>query len=172
MADGSFCCDSAGLYTYTIMKKYIIAFGLSLLLLHGYAADRYWALKIQTGAVVPLSEVSYILSSSNAKSFTIVKKDAGEITGVTDARVVRTDGGETGITGIKDEAAIQQAGNDLMIMGAEAGQPVTIFTLDGKVVLRTVTTDGQTRIDISSLIPQAYVLRVGKISVKFLKTME
>lgn len=47
-------------------------------------------------------------------------------------------------------------------MGAEAGQPVTIFTLDGKVVLRTVTTDGQTRIDISSLIPQAYVLRVGK----------
>lgn len=154
-------------------KKYMIALALSLSLLTVRAADRCWALRIQNGATVPLSEVSYILSSSGAKSFTIVKKDAGQVSGVTDATVIRTDAGVTGIHDVQaadvPATVVQQVGNDLVIIGAESGLPVSIFTLDGKIVLRTATTESQTRVDISTLAPQTYVLRVGGTGVKFLK---
>ena len=60
-------------------------------------------------------------------------------------------------------------GDQLVISGTAAGQQVVVYSLAGAVLLRTVTADTQTTLNIGNLTSGVYVLKVGGTAIKFMK---
>jgi len=57
----------------------------------------------------------------------------------------------------------------LLIKGLEANQTARVFSLDGKLMSTSQTTDSETKIDVSNLQQGNYLLQIGAEIVKFIK---
>jgi hypothetical protein len=136
------------------------------------AAEEFWCMRTQGGELVRISDVSYLLTSSGAKDFTIVKSDNSQLQGITSVSFVKsTATGIASVAATPQEPALyaHEVGTDLTILGTATGQPVYIYNAGGRLVRTARTAADQTSIDVSSLAHGLYILRVGRSSVKFIK---
>lgn len=136
------------------------------------AADTFWCMRTQSGDLVKMSDVSYLLTSSGAKDFSIVKSDNSQLQGVTSVNFV-----QSSATSIASVSATPQdptlyaheVDGELIVMGTAAGQRINIYTVSGMSVISAQTTSDNTRVDVSQLAHGVYILKVGKNSIKFIK---
>lgn len=153
------------------MKKIL----LSILMLYALAvnaADAVWCMVTNTGTVIPMSNVSYIIAEGAApETFSIVLKSGSPIEGVGKASFSQQDA--TGITNVIENGGTpvltRAFGDQLTISGAEEDLRIDIYSINGKLLKRDRTSNSQTTIYIGDLTPGLYVLRVGGSSLKFTK---
>lgn len=74
----------------------------------------------------------------------------------------------TGIDGIETaKLKVEVAGNTLRITGAHTGDKITIYTMDGKLVNRSIAEDSYVQnISLSNLTIGNYIVKIGKESIK------
>jgi hypothetical protein len=152
------------------MKKII----LSLLILFSLtvsAADEFWAMKTQTGELVKLSDVSYILETDGAKTFSIVCSSStiNDVTGVTFVKTTAAGITSTAVSKEENQIISNQIGNELILIGASLGAPISVFSLSGAKEMNDKVSGQETHINVSNLVKGIHVLKVGNTSVKFLK---
>lgn len=151
------------------MKK-IFLFAAMAFCLAAHADDNIWALKTQSGELVRLSDVSYIIEPEGETTFSIVKNNNTAVSGVTSARFVKTSAtaidnvsaGESGLT-------FSVSGNAITLIGTQAGATAGIYDLAGRAVKNVTTQRQQTVISLAGLVSGTYVLSLGKTNVKFIK---
>ena len=79
-----------------------------------------------------------------------------------------------GITGDEDAVTevkampvlIQSEGSGLTIEGAEAGTPIRVYDLSGKLIGNTTAVEGATRVNVAAAAEKVVVVKVGERSVK------
>ncbi len=153
------------------MKKKILLSLLILSSLCAHADEEFWAMKTQTGQLVKISDVSYILQTDGAKTFSVVTTEA-TINDVTSITFVKTTA--TGITTVpagstSDNIVSNLIGNELIIIGAQAGAAIGIYDTGGAVMRTARAGSQETHIDVNGLKSGIYILKVGDSSVKFYK---
>ena len=79
-----------------------------------------------------------------------------------------------GITGDEDAVTevkampvlIQSEGNGLTIEGAEAGTPIRVYDLSGRLIGSTTAVEGATRVNVAAAAEKVVIVKVGERSVK------
>jgi hypothetical protein len=79
-----------------------------------------------------------------------------------------------GITGDEDAVTevkampvlIQSGGSGLTIEGAEAGTPIRVYDLSGKLIGNTTAAEGATKVNVAAAAEKVVVVKVGERSVK------
>jgi hypothetical protein len=130
-----------------------------------------WQLQTNTGKQIPLSEVKYLLSSDDDRTFSVVGTSSN-IDSVTSISFVKS--ADTGIGNIhpnKGGISIYPSPvtSSLTVSGIRSGQTICITSLSGVTLHRQVSTDGSTILDLSSLPKGAYLLSTAGTTVKFIK---
>jgi hypothetical protein len=64
---------------------------------------------------------------------------------------------------------IQSEGSGLTIEGAEAGTPIRIYDLSGKLIGSTTAVEGATRVNVAAAAEKVVIVKVGERSVKVRK---
>lgn len=133
------------------------------------AADLKWAMKTQTGAVVLMTDVSFLLYSDGGTSFSVVCKDGKTIADVEKLTFEKVD--PTGVESVvaDNDVVAKIVDRCLTIVGCKAGLDARIVSVGGSVLTTVRTVADKTEIDVSALKSGAYVLKVGDTAVKFLK---
>ena len=73
----------------------------------------------------------------------------------------------TAVTEVKAmPVLIQSEGNGLTIEGAEAGTPIRIYDLSGKLIGNTTAAEGATRVNVAAAAEKVVIVKVGERSVK------
>lgn len=133
------------------------------------AADDFWAMKTQTGEIVKLSDVNYILETDGAKTFSIVCT-SGTVNDVTSVTFIKTTAAGVATPSVAKSGMIaNQIGNELIIIGASSNTSVCIYSVSGAKEKEDRISNNETHIDVSGLASGVHVLKVGNNSVKFLK---
>ncbi len=120
-------------------------------------------------------EISDIRKIDIASDALTIHHMAGNKTGHSYADVERIDIGVklSGIDGIVADGSIAVwptlVKESINVSGAPAGTPVAVYDLDGAVVASAKVTDATLSLDLSTLSAGAYIVVVGKQSVKILK---
>lgn len=150
------------------MKKIVVVIAL-LCSLNLSAADLKWALKTNGGDVVLMGNVSHLLYSDGATTFSVVCKDNKTIANVQNVKFLQVD--PTGVGAVNNQGGMEAKVVDqtLSIVGAEADVEVDVLTVGGKVLLSTKTVEGKTDVYVGGLAGGTYILKVGKTAVKFQK---
>lgn len=152
------------------IKKLFLSAGLLLALLPMQADDE-WCLTTNTGQIIPLSQVTALVSlGENATTFNILTKDATLTAGSATFAKVNT----TGIRTVHAASAAsrllpQLLGNTVTLQGVAAGTPVAIYSLAGTAERQLKASSATVAIDVTSLPAGTYILKVGHQSLKFLK---
>lgn len=145
----------------------------SLFCLSAQAQDvKEWALvEPQSGRTVLMTGVGFLLASDADDTFAVVCKDCSIIDGARSVSFTqvdpsaiaspRRDGAETRPFGLVD--------GRLTLTGCPAGTAVEVFDGGGRMVRATVCDGRTTTVDVSGLPSGVYVLRVGTVTVKFMK---
>ncbi len=138
-----------------------------------HAADAVWCMVTQSGQVVPMSSVAYLLSDGGTEpeAFSIVLKEGDPIEHVGKINFAQLDlsGIET-VTPTGEMPTITSLiDNQLTISATASGQPVSVYSVSGAMVLRTVTAENETTLYIGNLAHGVYVLKVGDTAIKFMK---
>lgn len=131
-----------------------------------------WALvEPHSGRTVLMTGVGFLLASDADDTFAVVCKDGSIIDGARSVSFTqidpsaiaspRRDGAETRPFGFVD--------GRLTLTGCPAGTAVEVFDGGGRMVRATVSDGRTTTIDVDGLPTGAYVLRVGTMTVKFMK---
>jgi len=63
---------------------------------------------------------------------------------------------------------IQSEGNGLTIEGAEAGTPISVYDLSGRLIGNTTAVEGATRVNVAAAAEKVVIVKVGERSVKVL----
>ena len=145
----------------------------SLFCLASQAQDvKEWALvEPQSGRTVLMTGVGFLLASDADDTFAVVCKDGSIIDGARSVGFMqvdpsaiaspRRDGAEARPFGLVD--------GRLTLTGCPAGTAVEVFDGGGRTVRATVSDGRTTTVDVDGLPTGAYVLRVGAVTVKFMK---
>ena len=81
------------------------------------------------------------------------------------ANIVESDA--TAVTEVKAmPVLIQSEGSGLTIEGAEAGTPIRVYDLSGKLIGNTIAAEGATRVNVAAAAEKVVVVKVGERSVK------
>lgn len=135
-------------------------------------ADNVWCMITPSGQVIPMGNVAYLVSAggTSPETFDIVLKQGDP---VTTGRIDFVQLDPTGIEIVRPSGDVPTLssvmGDQLVISGTAAGQQVVVYSLTGAVLLRTVTADTQTTLNIGNLTSGVYVLKVGGTAIKFMK---
>ncbi len=95
--------------------------------------------------------------------------DSTQTTDMGDVTIRLFDDGTTDIRQLQTFRLKQPVDGRLVIEGLAAGVPVFIYDTTGKMILRTIATEGMTILDISSLKRGIYLIKTGKQIIKFIK---
>lgn len=154
------------------MKRTILSFVALFSCMMMQAADVVWCVVTQSGQAVPVSAVSYILNlGADSETFNIVLKDGTVIQGITKATFSRME--PTAISSVGNSGSnapeTRIAGDEITLIGCPVKSHVEIYAVSGKRMKSVVTASSETSFSISDLPAGVYVLKVGSVSVKFLK---
>ena len=61
---------------------------------------------------------------------------------------------------------IQSEGSGLTIEGAEAGTPISVYDLNGRLIGNTIAVEGATRVNVAAAAENLVIVKVGERSVK------
>ena len=116
-----------------------------------------------------MSNVSHLLYSDGATTFSVVCKDNKTIANVQNVKFLQVD--PTGVGAVNNQGGMEAKVVDqtLSIVGAEADVEVDVLTVGGKMLLSTKTVEGKTDVYVGGLAGGTYILKVGKTAVKFQK---
>ncbi len=64
---------------------------------------------------------------------------------------------------------IQSEGSGLTIEGAEAGTPISVYDLSGRLIGNTIAVEGATRVNVAAAAEKVVIVKVGERSVKVRK---
>lgn len=152
------------------MRKVFLLLALAGMTM-AYAADIKWAIVTQDGHTVFMERVGYILNSDGKSSFTIVLNDNATVDDVTKITFARVDA-----TGIHTPALAADGGvyareveGKLTVSGCRAGNVAEVYTAGGQLVRRAKVSGATASLDVSTLAPGIYILRIGNTAVKFHK---
>ena len=134
-------------------------------------AELHWMLVTDSGTQIPVAQVQCLVAADDAKTFSVLPKGTewDAITGVKSVSFT-----QSSISGIQTVASSSfsaipdMVSKSVLVMGAE-GQNATIYATDGKTMFSTSISSQSERIDVSELPAGAYILAIGKASVKFIK---
>ena len=145
----------------------------SLFCLSAQAQDvKEWALvEPQSGRTVLMTGVGFLLASDADDTFAVVCKDGSIIDGARSVSFTQVN--PSGIVPPRRNGAearpLRFVDGRLTLTGCPAGTAVEVSDGGGRTV-RTAVSDGRTTtVDVSGLPSGVYVLRVGTVTVKFMK---
>jgi len=154
------------------MNKKIFLFGVVLLMTGRlFAAEVPCLITVSADKnekAYALTDVQRIVFENN--TMTVKMKSASDVTGIV---ALRFDSRELGIPGVKQEGGVFVFPNPVKTMltvnGADVNAKINLYNLNGALLKSILAQDGSTDVDVSSLPPGTYFLRVGEQTVKFIK---
>lgn len=125
------------------------------------AEERVWCLITDNGESVAMNEVFCLAAADDDSTFAVILIDGSAINGVRRAHFDLEI--PTGLT----KPSIVVAKDFLHLMNAPAGSTVSIYSIDGKLMLQAKSDE---EIDVSTLPAHTYyIIRLGQTSFKFRK---
>ena len=117
----------------------------------------------------PVEKTVVQLTFSGDNVILLFEDNSTQTTDMGDVTIRLFDDGTTDIRQLQTFRLKQPVDGRLVIEGVVAGVPVFIYDTTGKMILRTIATEGMTILDISSLKRGIYLLKTGKQIIKFIK---
>ncbi|MDD6437384.1 MAG: T9SS type A sorting domain-containing protein [Prevotella sp.] len=153
------------------MKKILLIAVLTLTVLHVSAQDSGWYLSTDKGQKVALNNVSFFLAADNDSLFTIVLKEGDAIEKVRQATVKQ--GTATAISTLRTATPeVKLSGivsGELSLSGLDSSTKVEVYSANGIRQNVSISHGSETSVNVRSLQPGLYILKVGRQSVKFMK---
>lgn len=156
----------------TMKKKLLLSLAMFAMAMASWGADKVWCMQTNTGQLIRMSNVSYILAEgAEPETFSVVLKEGNPVENV--GKVTFLQAAPTGISQVETSDDIpmltQVMGNELTISGTVEGQTVAVLSVSGAMLQQTVTTQSSTHINIGHLTSGVYILKVGSKAIKFIK---
>lgn len=144
---------------------------LTLLPSTSWAQDK-WCVVDMAAPAVPLATVDnvcFLLAADDAPTLTVVCRDGQLIGGVESVGFRQLD--VTGVSAPKADGEIQLVGapvsESISILGCAEGAEVCIYDLAGHQLKAVTATGSQLTIPVSDLKSGVYLLKAGKVTIKF-----
>lgn len=136
------------------------------------SGDAAWHVVADNHVYIPVSEVSYILFVDESVDFSIVKTDGGLVTPVSE--VTFSQSVPESVEDVNTDRVLlsvfpNPVVSQLTLQGLRADAQVRVLSLDGATLIETQATQGNCRVDVSSLAAGIYMLQVNETTVKFIK---
>lgn len=151
------------------MRKILISLLVALFAIQ-VSANSEWHLLTDTDKKIAMVEVDYLLASDNADEFSVVCKNGEQIGGVTrvtfeySASVERLDNVSELLTLFPNPVVSM-----LNLSGCKDGMQINILSLDGKVLISGIASEGKASINVDGLAPGYYLLQTENTTIKFIK---
>lgn len=146
---------------------------LALLPLRLWGQDR-WCVVDMASPATPLTtidNVCFLLAADNAPTLTVVCRDGQLIGGVENIGFRRLD--MTGVSAPKVDGEVQVVGSpvseDISLLGCAESTEVRIYDLAGHPMKAATATGGQLTIPVGDLKTGVYLLKAGKVTIKFVR---
>ncbi len=153
------------------MKKILLIAALVFGALHVSAQDSSWYLSTDNGQKVALANVSFFLAADNDSLFTIVLKEGDAVEGVRRATV--SQGTPTAVSTLRPSTSeVKLSGvvsGELSLSGVDSSAKIEVYSTNGSRQNVSVARGSETVVNVRSLQPGLYILKVGRQSVKFIK---
>ena len=117
----------------------------------------------------PVEKTVVQLTFSGDNVILLFEDNSTQTTDMGDVTIRLFDDGTTDIHQLQTFRLKQPVDGRLEIEGVAAAVPVFIYDTTGKIIQRTIATEGMTILDISSLKRGIYLLKTGKQIIKFIK---
>lgn len=139
-----------------------------------------WAQSNKTWVIVPdddiskmiaVENISFLISADNAATFSVVCNNGVIASNITSASFKETEASAIkGLTQEKQKPGITLHCTDrLALTGCLQGSAIHIYAANGRLAYKTVAAEGTTTINIASLAPGTYIVKVGNTAAKFIK---
>lgn len=133
------------------------------------AEQKEWAMKTNTGDVIAMADVDYLLAADDERVFSIILKNGATIENVEEV----TFSDVTAVTSIEADGGLSLFPNpvkeSITITGCKEGSVINILSLDGRVVKTAVMADNSMTIRVDELVAGCYLLQTNNTVVKFIK---
>jgi hypothetical protein len=151
------------------MKKLVYTMLALLLSATASAQSLVWSLVTDNGSTVPLSEVKCLVAADAAKEFTVVLTKGDPITGVKQITFASVVDGIANVNSTALKQNVTLVESVLNISNIQDGASISVFSLSGQKVIALKASGTKATVDVSSLTPGAYILKVDKSAMKFIK---
>lgn len=156
----------------TMKKKLLLSLVMLAMTMASWGADKVWCMQTNTGQLIRMSNVAYILAEgAEPETFSVVLKEGNPVENVGKITFLQAD--PTGISQVETSDDIsmltQVMGNELVISGTAEGQIVAVLSVSGAMLQQAVTTHSSTHLYIGNLTSGVYILKVGNKAIKFIK---
>lgn len=156
------------------MKKFLFATLATALLPLGLWGQDKWCVVDTAKPATPLTTVDnvcFLLTADDAPTLTVVCRDGQLIGGVESIAFRQLD--VTAIGEVKADGEIQVVGSpvseDISLLGCAEGTEVRIYDLAGHPMKAATATGGQLTIPVGDLKTGVYLLKAGKVTIKFVR---
>lgn len=137
----------------------------------GFAQSEEWYFTLPEGEGVAIKDVDFFLAADDDVNFGMILKSGASFMNLSS---VQTAYGivPTGIKRVNTSATSVLLANNTITLSnvADAKALVAVYTLDGaRQAVQIRRSEDTVEVDLTGLKPQAYVLKVGKQAIKFVK---
>lgn len=155
------------------MKKILFTFVMLCSCMTSLAADKVWCMVANTGQIVQMSNVSYILAEGAIpETFDVILKEGDPLQNIGKIVFKQLD-----VTGINSNSSNGDTpilsrlfDNQIILSGVESGMKISVYSLSGVEKISMVSSSSElTTVSLACLVPGIYLLKVGSTSVKFTK---
>lgn len=150
------------------MKKLLLTYTFLVTVFVASAANT-WMLVTDTGVKVPMAEVSMLVAADDATTFTVVRTNGDDVTGVSSVSFTYTDDTAIDTVGADKVSLLSDpVGASLSVFGCE-GRKYTVVDMSGCTRVAGTIASVSEKIDVAALAPGMYILSVEGATLKFIK---